>query len=100
MDGQYKYSNVVTIYLADITMMTLSPNPARDETRMMINAAADGVINWKLTDNNGKVVMQHSVRLRKGNNNIKINVSKLSRGMYFLNVSGTGINQNVKLQKL
>ena len=100
VDGQYKYSNVVTIYLADVTMMRLSPNPTSGETRMMINAAADGMVHWKLTDNNGKVVMQNSVRLRKGNNNVTINVSKLSRGMYFLNVSGTGIDQNVKLQKL
>ena len=80
--------------------MKVSPNPTRGETRMMINAAADGIVNWKLTDNNGKVVMQNSARLRKGNNNITINVSKLSGGVYFLNVSGTGINQNVKLQKL
>ncbi len=100
VDGQYKYSNVVTIYLADITTMTISPNPTTGETRMMINAAADGDVHWKLTDYSGKVVMQNVVHLRKGNNNITINVSKLSGGLYFMNVSGTGINQHIKLQKL
>jgi len=66
----------------------------------MINATTDGTVNWKLTDNSGRVVMHNMIHLRKGNNNITINVGNLSGGLYFLNVSGMGISQNVKLQKL
>ena len=99
-DGQYKYSNVVTIYLADVARMTLSPNPTTGETKMLINAVAEGMVHWKLTDNSGKIVMQNVTRVRKGNNNITINVGGLSGGIYFLNVSGAGISQHVKLQKL
>jgi hypothetical protein len=80
--------------------MTVAPNPTTGETKMSINAVADGVVHWKVTDYSGKVVMHEVVRLRKGNNNISINVSKLSAGMYFLNVSGEGIDQHIKLQKL
>lgn len=99
-DGQFKYSNVVTIYLADITGLTISPNPTSGETKMMINAAMDGTVHWKLRDNNGRVVMQNVIGVSKGNNSVTINAGSLSVGLYYLHVKGAGINQHVKLQKL
>ena len=100
IDGQYKYSSVVTVYLTDITTMTVSPNPTTGETRLMINAAADGTVSWKLRDNSGRIVMHNTIHLRKGNNSITLNIGNLSGGLYFLNVSGAGISENIKLQKL
>lgn len=99
-DGKFTYSNVVTIYLADITGLSISPNPTSGETKMMINAAADGTIQWKLRDNHGRVVMQNMTGVNKGNNNVNINISSLSSGVYYMHVTGAGIDQHVKLQKL
>jgi len=99
-DGQYKYSNVVTIYLSDITGLSVSPNPTSGETKMMINAAADGRVQWKLRDNHGRVVMQNRISVNKGNNNVNINISSLSSGVYYMHVTGAGIDQHIKLQKL
>jgi hypothetical protein len=100
IDGQYKYSNVVTIYISNVTTLSVSPNPTTGETRLMINAASDGTVSWKLRDNSGRIVMHSSIHLRKGYNNISLNLGSLSGGLYFLHVTGTGINSNVKLQKL
>lgn len=100
-DGQYKYSQVVTIYLADITgRIVVSPNPAKQETQMMITASQSGRATWKLVDNSGRVVMQDVIHISRGLNNFTINLDKLSGGLYYLNISGAGIDQNVKLQKL
>jgi hypothetical protein len=99
-DGQFKYSNVVTIYLTEITGVAISPNPTTGETKMIINAAVAGNVKWKLRDNNGRVVMQNTVGVSKGNNNVTINVNKLPVGLYYLHVTGAGIDQRVKLQKL
>lgn len=100
-DGQYKYSQVVTIYLADITgRIVISPNPAKQETKVMITASQSGRAKWKLVDNSGRVVMQDAIHLSRGSNNFTINLNSLSGGLYYLNISGAGIDQNVKLQKL
>jgi hypothetical protein len=44
--------------------------------------------------------MQNTINVNKGNNNFAINLSGLAGGIYYLNVTGAGIDQNVKLQKL
>jgi glucose/arabinose dehydrogenase len=102
MNGSFKYSNVITISLADITgKLTVSPNPVIGEVKVNISAPADGIILWKLIDNTSRVILQNSEHVRKGNGNIFIiNMNKLSRGSYYLSISGAGIDQKVKLQKL
>ena len=101
IDGTYTYSGVVAISLPLITgKVTVFPNPASREMKVTITSPADGKIRWKLIDNTGRVVIQNSTELRKGNNNISINIQKLSTGAYYLSVSGAGIDQKVKLEKL
>ncbi|HKO81034.1 MAG TPA: PQQ-dependent sugar dehydrogenase [Chitinophagaceae bacterium] len=101
IDDKFKYSAVVTIYLPDITnRIVISPNPAKDETKVMITSTLSGEVQWKLTDNNGRIVMQNTFYIRKGSNNLAINIGNLPGGLYYLNIAGAGIDQNVKLQKL
>lgn len=100
-DGHYDYSNIVTISLADVAgRVTIFPNPAADKANVTIGATADGNVQWKILDNAGRTVLQNNVDVRKGRNNIVINIDKLSAGIYYLSVSGGGVDQKVKLQKL
>lgn len=99
--GEYTYSSIVTIYLADITNnIIVSPNPTMGETRVSISSTLNGKAQWKLMDNSGRIVMQNTIHLKKGNNNMMINLQSLSGGLYYLHISGAGIDRNVKLQKL
>jgi PQQ-dependent dehydrogenase (s-GDH family) len=101
VDGNYAYSNVITISLADIAgRVSIFPNPVTIEANVTIGATVDGKAQWKIIDNAGRVVLQSSSQLKKGRNNLVINVSKLSAGLYYLSVSGAGVDQQVKLQKL
>ena len=100
-DGHYTYSSVVSVNLGDITnRVILSPNPTTGDTRLIVASAKQGTAVWKLTDNNGRVVMRQHVNIHKGSNNILLNVSGLKNGLYYLHITGAGINQNLKLQKL
>lgn len=101
MDGSFKYSNTILINLSDIVgRVSVYPNPAHHDIKVTVTAATDGRAGWKITDNSGRVVMQSSVTLKKGNNSMNVNIDKLAAGIYYLNVAGNGIDQNVKLQKL
>ena len=101
-NGNFKYSNVITISLADITgKVVVAPNPVINEMKVTISSPQDGKMQWKLIDNTGRVIMQNSTHVRKGNgNNITINMNKLANGSYYLSVNGAGIDQKIKLQKL
>jgi glucose/arabinose dehydrogenase len=100
-DGNYTYSNIITITLADITgEITVTPNPATDKILVTIGVGADTRANWKIVDNAGRVVLQGSVLLKQGRNTVPININKLTAGMYYLVVSGGGAEQQIKIQKL
>ncbi len=100
IDGSFKYSNTITINLADIAgRVSVYPNPASNEVKVMISSAADGKVTCKITDNAGRVVLQNTAHVKKGNNNITIDINKLAAGLYHVSVSGAGIDQKVKLLK-
>jgi hypothetical protein len=100
-DGSFTYSDVVTITLPSVTgKISVFPNPARKEIKVTVAVPADGKVKWNITDNTGRIVLQNSISLKKGNNSTQINVSNLSGGIYYLNMSGAGINQKIKFEKL
>jgi trimeric autotransporter adhesin len=100
-DGNFAYSNVVTVLLAEFAgRVTVFPNPVTDKANVSMEAVTDGKAQWKILDNAGRTVLQSSAQLKKGRNNVVINLNKFSSGIYYLSVSGAGIDQKVKLQKL
>ena len=100
-DGEFVYSDVVTITLPSITSkVSLYPNPAAHEVSVNITTTVDGKVKWQLADNNGRIVAHNSIFAKKGNNNMVINLNRLSSGTYFLIVSGADIDQKIKLEKL
>jgi trimeric autotransporter adhesin len=100
-DDNFKYSDIVTVALDGITgKVIVTPNPASAFTKLTITAGASGNAQWQIVDNSGRIVTQGNMQLRSGVNSNTINTSKLAAGMYFINVSGAGINERIKLQKL
>ena len=100
-NGQYKYSNVISVTLADITSVSIAPNPVTNEARVSVIAPADGQVQYKLTDNAGRTIITKSQNVTKGNiSTLTIDVSRLAAGSYFLHVTGAGLNSNTKVQKL
>ena len=99
--GKYSYSDIVIISLPGITSSVIvRPNPVLNEATIDINVPVTENVQWQLTDNYGRTIMQKGILLIKGANTFKINVSHLPRGIYYLKVKGDTINQNVKFDKL
>jgi len=101
IDGNFKYSNVISVSLPLTTgKLSIAPNPVLTTVNVAITSEADGRIQWKLTDNVGRVIQKGSELVKKGaGNNFAINMNRLPAGTYNLNVVGAGLDQNVKLQK-
>ena len=102
VDGKFKYSNIIAVSFPLITgKLSIAPNPVTTIANIAVAAEADGRVQWKLTDNVGRVMLKGSDTVKKGaGNNFTINMNRLSAGTYNLSVTGAGIDQNVKLQKL
>jgi predicted CopG family antitoxin len=100
-DGAYSYSDIINLTIPAVAgKMTVFPNPANDEVTVTVAAPQDGRLQWKLMDNTGRIVMQQTAQLKKGNNSFSVSINKLSAGLYYLTATGAGIDQQVKLQKL
>lgn len=101
-NGAYSYSNIISILFNDITgAVIVNPNPVLTAAQVRITAPAPGKIQWKLLDNAGRSVQENFVQVRKGNgNSFTINMDKLAAGVYYLKVTGAGIDRKIKIQKL
>lgn len=100
-NGEVSYSSTFPVTVSQISgLVHASPNPVVNETRIFINARIGGAMQWKIHDNTGRIVMQGSEMLSKGNNSIPINVSKLPSGIYYVQINGAGMDHKLKIQKL
>jgi trimeric autotransporter adhesin len=101
IDGNIKYSDIINVSLASIAgKVVVTPNPTGRVAKVILTAANAGLAKWSIADNAGRVVLQGNGQVQEGNNTININVEKLAAGLYYLDVSGPGIAEKVKLQKL
>ncbi|MEP6750736.1 MAG: PQQ-dependent sugar dehydrogenase [Bacteroidota bacterium] len=100
-EGKSSYSSVIILNLGEgKPAISVHPNPVLNSVTINIDATVPEKANWQLTDITGKTVMQRPVTLSRGNNEMKINISSLPAGTYYLKVTGNNISQSVKLQKL
>nr|MCU0335830.1 T9SS type A sorting domain-containing protein [Chitinophagaceae bacterium] len=101
LDGKFVYSTVVSIVRSGAAnIVRMYPNPARSQVMLSVFANADETLQWMLTDAGGRVVKANRAGIRRGDNNISIDLSSLPAGLYQLSVRGAQINETMKLQKL
>jgi trimeric autotransporter adhesin len=100
-NGTFKYSNIVTIYLpATKAIITVAPNPVVNDVKGNILSPISGNATLRIFDNTGRVVLQTTTFIKKGNNNFSQNINQLAKGSYYLDISGNGIISRTKFQKL
>jgi trimeric autotransporter adhesin len=98
--GQIKYSNTAVVNFAGTEKtITVFPNPVTDKTTVLIQSYNNQTAQMRIFDNTGRIVLQRTVALTSGTNNFEINMSVLSSGIYFAEITGAAINEKVKLIK-
>ncbi|HMK03826.1 MAG TPA: PQQ-dependent sugar dehydrogenase [Ferruginibacter sp.] len=100
-NGVYRYSNVVKVSLPGIqTDMVISPNPAVTDVKATVTSAEECDAEWQIVDVSGRVLLKNFTLLKKGNNELNINMSQLASGYYYLTIKGTCIDLKKSFQKL
>ena len=100
-DGSFKYSNIITIQLpATKAIVNIAPNPVQNELKGVLISPVTGSVTVRIFDNAGRMVSSSKIRVIKGSNIINQNLNQFSRGMYYLEISGEGINLKTKFEKL
>ncbi|MBI3135965.1 MAG: T9SS type A sorting domain-containing protein [Bacteroidetes bacterium] len=75
----------------------LYPNPADKEVAVQLNFEEKATTTLTVSDSNGKVVMQLNLGEFSGNYTQAIDVSKWSKGIYFVNIDRPGMKLVEKL---
>lgn len=85
---------------ANIAMLTVAPNPARNNANIVLDAKANlGAVTVSITDINGRTVQSFTKNINAGFQQLPINLNNLATGMYIIRLNGTGINTATKLIK-
>jgi choice-of-anchor B domain-containing protein len=80
--------------------LKVSPNPFNGEISVSLNTGFSQDVTMTVFDMMGREILTESAKLEIGSNMLTIeNLSGMPAGMYFLKVSGKGINASVKLLK-
>lgn len=96
IDGRSEYSKIIPLSLAcNANVIRVYPNPVHNILYINITNVRNNIPIAKLFDNNGKLV--YSGQMKKGEN--LINMSKLSKGVYLLNLKNSEEVQNIKVVK-
>jgi hypothetical protein len=67
---------------------SVHPNPIEEKITVTLNCAQAGTVHFKLLNNAGETVRQWSTWLTGGTNTIPFSAGSLSKGIYYLQVSG------------
>jgi trimeric autotransporter adhesin len=101
INGSFIYSNIVSITLPSTkATITVAPNPVFNDVRGTVSSPITGNVALRIFDNTGRIILQTTMFVRKGNNNFVQNINQLAKGAYYLDISGNGIISRTKFQKL
>ncbi len=80
---------------------SLSPNPVSEAGHLMVrfNADAGGIMQARITDLSGKIVLATELSADIGVNNAHIHIADLLRGNYVIQFSLNGIIETYKIRK-
>ena len=91
--GYFKTENLLTntkkINKKSNASVKIYPNPSSDKAVVSVEATKSGMATYSVVNINGQEVLNGSAQLNAGTNNIKLNVSALNNGYYFVSVTTT-----------
>ena len=88
-DGQFVYSNVVKVNLSTKRDWNIYPNPAKD----ILNISSQNICSIQITGIDGRILL---IRNNLNNDVTKLDISKLIKGIYLINILSNSGDRQVK----
>lgn len=79
--------------------VTLSPNPSQTSTELHITLSQNGQVTYSIFDMNGRVINTYNLDLEEGRNQVPIDVSRLPKGQYYIEVKHNLETKTIKFIK-
>jgi hypothetical protein len=73
------------------------PNPIQSDAKLSFGLTKPSKVRLDITNVLGDIVLSNSYSLQTGNNNIDINIDKMTNGIYFAHLSINGEINTVKI---
>lgn len=77
----------------------LYPNPVEDFSHLAYNSSCDKNIKMKVFDIRGQVILEKDEQVKRGNNDIRLDLSNLSKGIYFLQLGDAGAEDHIRFTR-
>ncbi|MEP7145221.1 MAG: T9SS type A sorting domain-containing protein, partial [Ferruginibacter sp.] len=89
IDNRYKYSGIVqvSVKINRIFVTGIYPNPVKNMLQFSVIAPEKTKISIQVNDMAGRMVLQQQQYINNGENKLKLNVSPLTGGIYYLQVT-------------
>jgi hypothetical protein len=99
LDGTFEYSNVVSVVdkKSKFNIASIAPNPTKETSTIVYNSDKNEIINLTLMDVSGRIVLAQNVSTTEGPNNLSLNLSNLTNGLYIFNLKNS---EAVLIQKI
>lgn len=98
--GTYRYSKIIKVTLPELqNEITVSPNLVSSDVHANITAVEACNADWQIIDMAGRILLQNSAILQKGNSSLDINISQLPAASYYLTIKGVCFDLKTKFQK-
>ena len=99
-DGRFTWSRIVALSIDHSKNIILFyPNPVINETNLAITVNKKEKVQVRIIDNAGRIIKQQQMNLTEGSNTLLLDVSALTKGIYFLDLKGETINNQRKFVK-
>ena len=93
VDGKFEYSVVRSVSFNKVYDIFVSPNPAKDFVNVSTTKNQNSILNIQFVDVSGKILRS----VISADSKVKINITGITKGIYFIKVLG---EDNVQTQKI
>ena len=83
-DGSITYSNIIVVMNGSrgVLISSMIPTVVKDRARLNISSSVKGSMQLVVTDISGRIMQHQTVSVDSGNQEIWLNASSLSAGMF------------------
>jgi hypothetical protein len=99
-NGKFTYTKLVTAsYQPTVSGFSIVPNPAKDKAKIAFNSSGSYASSLKITGMDGKVILNREFISDEGRNEYIIDMDKMSKGIYSVQLILADQNKVSKLVK-